>query len=430
MILQLTEEPKIIIRDKFGVIIFPSRPYWFSASPAIKLILDLLVQEVEESSLLHELKSTLSCSEQEVKDLFYSIKELLFKNGVLLIDGKMNEDITCIKPSFQVNKVENVLVIATTNECNLDCPHCYPCAGTAFKKEMSTEEIKNIIDQLDRMPWKNEVSNVSLTGGELFTRSDAWELINYAHCKDFKVIVSSNGTLLTDDLISKIASLKNFKISVSLDGPNKEVHEKVRGKNTFQITVDNLQKLVSKGVYTGVNMFVYDGNIEYVESTLALASSLGVNAFNCLNLMNVGRANSKKNDNISKVPEVKLNRILFDILRNNKEYQKLMQNSTFANQIMGISAGVKSHYCGIGTNRALYVKPDGGLYPCPDTAIPKFFLGNILNQKLSDIWDNSSILSDLRTLNVDTMNDVCNKCEVRYFCGGNCRGENYQVSKK
>lgn len=108
----------------------------------------------------------------------------------------------------------------------------------------------------------------------------------------------------------------------------------------------------------------------------------------------------------------------------------MMQNSTFANQIMGIAGGVKSHYCGIGTNRALYVKADGNIYPCPHTAIQKFCLGNTREENLKDIWETSKVLRDLRLLDVDKINLKCASCDVRYFCGGNCRGENYQVTKE
>lgn len=145
----------------------------------------------------------------------------------------------------------------------------------------------------------------------------------------------------------------------------------------------------------------------------------------------VGRANSRKSqDELVRVPEHVLYRKLFEILRGNLQYQKLMQNSTFANQIMGIAGGVKSHYCGIGTNRALYVRADGSIYPCPDTVMPKFRLGNVKDEQLWDIWERSPLLRELRQLDVDTMNPVCAKCDVRYFCGGGCRGENYQVTRE
>lgn len=105
-----------------------------------------------------------------------------------------------------------------------------------------------------------------------------------------------------------------------------------------------------------------------------------------------------------------------------------MKRSTFVNQIMGVAGGVKSHYCGVGTNRALYVVSNGNLYPCPDTESGQFLLGNLRDGNLSEIWENHPVLEKLRALDVDTMNPVCSSCDVRYLCGGNCRGEHFQVT--
>lgn len=91
--------------------------------------------------------------------------------------------------------------------------------------------------------------------------------------------------------------------------------------------------------------------------------------------------------------------------------------------------GELSHSCGIGTNRAIYVKADGSLYPCADTALPAFRLGNLCTDNLADIWEKSQLLQQLRALNIDTMNKQCAVCDVRYQCAGNCRGENYQTTK-
>ena len=270
------------------------------------------------------------------------------------------------------------------------------------------------------------------TRGEFFTRPDALEIIDYVHTKGFKILVSTNGLLLSDETISKLSRYAaNLKISVSLDGPTAKVHEIIRGEKTFKRMVDTIRKLATKGVFVGVNMFIHQDNINLIEETLHLADILGVRAFNCLNLMYVGRANSQRNQHkLSRIPEHILYRKLFSILRQNPRYQRLMENSTFANQITGIAGGVKSHYCGIGTNRAIYVRADGNLYPCPDTVLPRFCLGNVKEEQLRDIWEHSSLLNELRQLDVDTMNPVCAKCDVRYFCGGGCRGENYQVTRE
>jgi len=432
MKMQLIERPTVEVRNDAAVVIFPSRPYWFSATKEIGKVLDIFQTEIDEEAVARRIVAHLDVTLSEATETFEEVRDLLYSNGVLSINGRTSDDAESIEPHFQVNVVENVLVIAATQGCNLACRHCYANARKPLRDEMTTEELKRLIDDLASMPWKNDVSRVALTGGEFFTRPDALEIIDRVHAKGFKVLVSTNGLLLSDDMISRLSHYAtNLKISVSLDGPTAEVHEIIRGKGTFEQTTTTIRKLAASGVFVGVNMFVHQDNVDLIEETLRLVKTLGVRAFNCLNLMRVGRANSQKSQReLSRIPEHALYGKLFSILQHNPQYQELMKNSTFANQIMGIAGGVKSHYCGIGTNRAIYVRADGSIYPCPDTALPRFRLGNVRNKRLRDIWEHSPLLRELRQLDVDTMNSTCANCDVRYFCGGNCRGENYQVTKE
>jgi len=430
MKLQLTEKPTIEIRDGSAIVIFSSRPYWFAASEGIKTILDIVAEEISIEEAIENIAKKLEVSREEAVETLGEVQELLFSNGVLTVDGKLSDEIKMIKPDFQVQEVERVLVIAATQKCNLACLHCYANAKKALPNELDTNDFKGLVDDLARMPWKNEISSVGLTGGEFFTRKDAIEIIRYVSEKGFRVLISSNALLLTDEDIRFLAGIPNLKISISLDGPIAEIHEEIRGVGTYKQTIENIRKLTTAGVFVGVNMFVHDRNLEYIEDTLRLADSLGVKAFNCINLLYVGRANTELSRKaLIRVPESILYRRLFMILRHNVRYQEMMQNSTFANQVMGISGGIKSHYCGIGTNRALYVRADGNIYPCPHTELKDFLLGNIRKESLETIWEDSPILQKLRLLDVDNMNSKCSSCDVRYICGGSCRGENYQVTQ-
>ncbi len=431
MKMRLTEKPTVEVRNDAAIVLFPSRPYWFSATKEIGKVLDIFQTEIDEETIVQNIATHLDVTFAEATETFKEVKDLLYSNGVLSINGRTSEGAESIEPHFQVNAVENVLVIAATQGCNLVCRHCYANARKPLRNEMTTKELKRLIDDLASMPWKNDVSRVALTGGEFFTRPDALEIIDHVYAKGFKVIVSTNGLLLSDEMIMGLSHCAaNLKISVSLDGPTAEVHEIIRGEGTFGRTVGIIRKLATSGVFVGVNMFIHQDNVDLIEETLHLAETLGVRAFNCLNLMRVGRANSRQSQReLNRIPEHVLYGKLFSILRQNFRYQKLMKNSTFANQIMGIAGGVKSHYCGIGTNRAIYVRADGNIYPCPDTVLPRFCLGNVRKEQLRDIWEHSPLLRELRQLDVDTMNSTCAKCDVRYFCGGGCRGENYQVTK-
>lgn len=429
--MRLIEKPIVEVMGDAAVVIFPSRPYWFSATKEIAAVLNVFQAKIDEETAVRDIATSLDLPPDEATETFEEVRDLLHGNGVLAINGELSDESQEVEPHFQMNAVENVLVIAATQGCNLACHHCYANARKRLPNEMTTNEIKRLIDDLASMPWKNEISRVGLTGGEFFSRPDALEVIDYTHRKGFKILVSTNGLLLTNEVIAQLATYDRIKLSISLDGPTAEVHEFIRGEGTFERTLATIRALTARAVFIGVNMFVHAGNIELIEETLHLADELGISAFNCLNLMRVGRANSQRSQTeLTRVPELVLYQKLFEILRRNSRFQELMQNSTFANQVMGIAGGVKSHYCGIGTNRALYVRADGSIYPCPDTALPRFRLGNVKDEQLWNIWEHSSLLRELRQLDVDTMNSACAKCDVRYFCGGGCRGENYQVTKE
>ncbi|MBF8280848.1 MAG: Elp3 protein [Candidatus Magasanikbacteria bacterium] len=428
-IVLLTENPSIYRRDDRAVVIFPSKPYWFSATSEISDILDAF-KLGESAAISVRIAEILQVTAEEATDTYEDVSQLLFHSGVLAIDGQTSEMKT-YSPHFQVAEVENVLVIAATNDCNMACPMCYAMASRKFPNEMTTDEIIGIVDQAARMPWEkgNGISRIALTGGELFTRPDALELIEYVHSRGFSVQVNSNATLITRDHINRLAVLPRLKMSISLDGSHPGTHELIRGFGNFKVTTDAVRALCENGVFVAINMFVHAGNIQEIKSTMMLADSLGATGFNCLNMMNVGRGNTKKTkESLIGVPLSAFYRAVFDAIRDDSHLQKLMSHSMFANQIMGIAGGVKSNSCGIGTNRAVYVKPDGSLYPCADTALPVFRLGNLRTENLGDIWENSPILKDLRALDIDTNNPRCSKCDVRYQCAGNCRGENYQTT--
>lgn len=428
MSVSLIETPSIHYRNDAAVVIFPSKPYWFSATPEVGVILDALRLEKPEA-IIQKIAESLKLTASESNEVYNEVVQLLYQSGVLSVDGKTAK-MPEISPDFQVNDVENVMVIATTQKCNQFCPMCYAMASQCLQDEMTTDQIKGVINQLHKMPWQNGISRVALTGGELFTRSDAMELIEYVHNQGFFAQVNTNATLITDDQIKKLAKFPRLKMSVSLDGSQPATHELIRGMGTFEVTINTIRSLCQNGISVAINMFVHADNIDEIKKTLLLADSLGVSGFNCLNMMNVGRGNSNRTKKLlTGVSLAKFYRKVFEAIRYDQRLQKLMMNSTFANQIMGIAGGVKSHGCGIGTNRAIYVKADGSLYPCADTALPAFRLGNLRTDSLMDIWENSPLLRELRSLNIDTMNEQCSICDVRYQCAGNCRGENFQTTK-
>ena len=124
-----------------------------------------------------------------------------------------------------------------TYRCNLACPYCY-VGSERNKKELTTDEWKNVIDQI---PF---YGIVTLVGGEPLIRKDFVEILGYVSHKVWgKVHVVSNGILITDEIIKAFIKYHLLLLSVSLDGFG-ENHDKNRGKDgIFDKIISNLENL-------------------------------------------------------------------------------------------------------------------------------------------------------------------------------------------
>ena len=80
-----------------------------------------------------------------------------------------------------------------TYACNLSCVHCLSSSGRRDPRELTTEQCKDVIDELERM----QVFYVNIGGGEPTVRSDFWELVDYATAHHVGVKFSTNGVRIT-----------------------------------------------------------------------------------------------------------------------------------------------------------------------------------------------------------------------------------------
>lgn len=71
-------------------------------------------------------------------------------------------------------------------------------------------------------------------------------------------------------------------------------------------------------------------------------------------------------------------------------------------------------------NEELSIDADGNVFPCHMLHFENLTCGNLNKERISDIYKNSAVLNELRTVNVDTI-QKCKVCAYRNICGGACR---------
>ncbi|MGZ4708660.1 MAG: mycofactocin biosynthesis chaperone MftB, partial [Acidimicrobiales bacterium] len=101
-----------------------------------------------------------------------------------------------------------------TYACNLQCVHCLSSSGTRDPNELSTAEMKAIVDDLRRLG----VFYVNIGGGEPMLRPDFFEVVEYCVSQGVGVKFSTNGGLLTAAKAERLAGMDYVDVQISLDG--------------------------------------------------------------------------------------------------------------------------------------------------------------------------------------------------------------------
>ncbi len=163
--------------------------------------------------------------------------------------------------------------IELTLRCNARCVFCSIWKREfqqEIEQEMTTEEIKHIIDELQKLG----IQVVNFTGGEPTIRRDLPELITYVKQAGMTPTIATNGLTLYELIQS--GELRDVElIMVSLDWPDAENHNRYRGIKIFDKVIRGIRAAVLARKAVVVSMVVTKENIGYMETMCQFTRKLG-----------------------------------------------------------------------------------------------------------------------------------------------------------
>ncbi len=173
------------------------------------------------------------------------------------------------------------IVFFLTNRCNQRCLTCWQ-RGDDFTitEELSDELWIKLLHDAITMG----ASHFYLVGGgEPMVRGDlVIELAKIARQNNMFCVLHTNGTLFKPEQMDRLIELNWDQIVFSLDGPNPEVNEFIRGKGTFDKAFRNLMYFKEhrkKGMIPipnlGINFTITNTNYRYVDKIVELATEIG-----------------------------------------------------------------------------------------------------------------------------------------------------------
>lgn len=319
-----------------------------------------------------------------------------------------------------MNKLR-VVFLELTKVCNLNCVHCKAEAGKSLPDELTKKETFEFIDSL--VSFSNPI--FILTGGEPLMRDDLFDIASYATENGVRVALATNGTLIDEKKASNIKKSGIKRVSISLDGSNPDVHDKIRGvEGAFEKAISGIEVLKSHGVEAQINTTVTKQNLHDLSNVMELCLNLQLKALHLFLLVPVGCGLEIEKE--SQLSPVEYERTLNWLYKKSKQTE-LELKATCAPHYFRIaksdtrrlgSSPTRRLGCLAGIN-VCFVSSLGYVQPCGYLPLNA---GNIREKGIEEIWQNAELFKSLR--NPELLKGKCGVCEFRYACGG-CRARAY-----
>ena len=314
------------------------------------------------------------------------------------------------------------LGIITTNRCNLKCKHCINTASSECSIELSTQQIKGLVDQCS----EHGICYVDFNGGEFFVRNDVEELLDYTLSKPINITITTNGTLITKAWIEKYRD-KISLIRISLDNYDEETHDDFRGiQGAFKKTVNTIKELVANGYRVTVLSTICKSSLFTLYNFFNFLDSLHVSAVHTTLLIPAGRGSALGKEVLSpaehrqflemcaKYPEIYHPKYLHILEESPQSSLLKYESGNLCDSPMG--------KCGAAFTE-MVVLNDGYVLPCAAfiSVRDKYRIKelNINHKDLGWIYHHSQLMKSVR--DISRLQGTCCDCKIKNICGGGCR---------
>jgi MoaA/NifB/PqqE/SkfB family radical SAM enzyme len=281
-----------------------------------------------------------------------------------------------------------------TFRCNFKCLHCYldyPHTG----KELSFAEIHAILKQLA----KAGTLYANFTGGEIFMRKDAVDILEAARKLDFAVGLFTNASLITEEIAERISRLHPWRLRVTLYGASEKMYRRVTGKSgMFLRTLKGIRLLIKYKVPLSIGLLIF--NFYSVEEILAMkkiCDGMGVP------IQRLDGFKPKLNGDIAP-------------LKYSPSESQLKEFSLVFPNLFSIPKSIKKakneKVCNLLLWSRIWLSPYGQIGDC-DILVTK---STIREKPILEIWEKDPLLQEQRRVCWGELSRDCLQCDSFIYC--------------
>lgn len=275
-------------------------------------------------------------------------------SSVMLGDKKRKESIASFYEKYDQSP-PNLFTISPTKKCNLKCEGCYASSSSSENGFLDWEILNRTIeDAYVNMGMRFFV----ISGGEpLMYKSNNHSILDLAsQWKDCYFLMYTNGTLISEAIAARIASLGNLTPAISIEGYEEQT-DKRRGLGIYNRIIQAKNNLLKYGVPFGLSVTATKDNVHLLLDEGFYDyyfNNWGISHMWIFQYMPIGREYST---NVMITPEqrVDLFKVQQQVLLNKKYFVADFWNSAMMSNGC-ISCGRPGGY--------FYINWDGNIMPC------------------------------------------------------------------
>jgi radical SAM protein with 4Fe4S-binding SPASM domain len=311
---------------------------------------------------------------------------------------------------------------AITGHCNLSCRHC---RGVP-EAELPTERARTLITEIAGLKpgW------VLVEGGEPLLRKDLFELLGLMREKGLEVHLTTNGILLTPQIIASLKRLE-VRVAISIDGATAATYESIRGIAGFTEVVEQTRNLAQEGILSAIDFTILKRNYTEIPALFRLAASLGAPKITLIGLKPCRDYSEELLSPGEYASAIKLTcqaaqetgvEFFFD----EPYFWAVVKEMELTARLPEDGAGVvisSTSACALGDY--LFIESTGEVKPC---SFAPLVLGNVNDKPLGEIWREmltSPLLNRLK--DPESRTGYCRRCPYLADCMG-CRSRTFVLT--
>lgn len=210
---------------------------------------------------------------------------------------------------FHLSDNEIRVLWEITSRCNMKCKHCLYYSDSFCNTSGQDLDFVNVKSIIENIAKDGRVSSIWISGGEPLVRNDIVEVCSEISKHNITPSISTNGSLLTQNLIQQLWDAGVRYMHLSIDGSSANTHDSLRQTpGAFDKLIKGLKMLAFSQIAIGASFMVTENSIGEVRGVYELAKSFGLKTLSFYTPAPLGRGKNLNSENLF------LNKQLSDVI--------------------------------------------------------------------------------------------------------------------